>query len=95
MLCGFTALTMMPFDQAIALQLHGAAVRAPWAPRSILKEVVRARRWSCDDHQVHRRAHHPAAGIGGVQIAGSERTTALVGAGLAIFSAVPVGADHD
>jgi drug/metabolite transporter (DMT)-like permease len=73
MLCGFTALTMMPFDQAIALSFTvplfatiGAAV--------VLKEVVRARRWTATIIGFIGVLIILRPGMGGVQLAGASTT---------------------
>jgi drug/metabolite transporter (DMT)-like permease len=86
MLCGFTALTMMPFDQAIALSFT-VPLFATIGAALILKEVVRARRWTATIIGFIGVLIILRPGMGGVPLAGAS-TTALIGAGLAIFSAV-------
>jgi drug/metabolite transporter (DMT)-like permease len=87
MLCGFTALTMMPFDQAIALSFT-VPLFATIGAALILHEVVRARRWSATIIGFIGVLIILRPGLGGVQLAGAENKTALIGAGLALFSAV-------
>lgn len=87
MLCGFTALTLMPFDQAIALSFTvplfatiGAAV--------FLHEVVRARRWSATIIGFIGVLLILRPGLGGMEISGAANTAAMIGAGLSILSAM-------
>src|SRR6185312_2992548 len=87
MLCGFTALTMMPFDQAIALSFT-VPLFATIGAALILHEVVRARRWSATIIGFIGVLIILRPGMGGVKLGGAENTTALIGAGLALFSAV-------
>jgi len=86
MLCGFTALTMMPFDQAIALSFT-VPLFATIGAALVLKEVVRARRWSATIIGFIGVLIILRPGLGGVALTGGN-TTALIGAGLALFSAV-------
>jgi drug/metabolite transporter (DMT)-like permease len=87
MLCGFTALTMMPFDQAIALSFT-VPLFATMGAAFILHEVVRARRWTATIVGFIGVLIILRPGLGGMEVAGAENATAMIGAGLAIFSAL-------
>ncbi len=85
MLAGFTALTMMPFAQAIALSFT-VPLFATIGAALILHEVVRLRRWTATVVGFIGVLIIVRPGLGGIDLDGGG--TASLGAGLAILSAM-------
>jgi len=86
MLCGFSALTMIPFDQAIALTFT-VPLFATVGAALILHEVVRARRWTATIIGFIGVLIIVRPGFGGPAMVGAAGSPTL-GVGLSMLSAV-------
>src|SRR5215813_8509659 len=87
MLCGFSALTMIPFDQAIALSFT-VPLFATIGAALILHEVVRARRWTATIIGFIGVLIIVRPGFGGPAMGGSASGSTSLGVGLSILAAV-------